>query len=51
MCVYISLHKTLYKCMCNLKIAQVQVYRKIERERKEEKKKKKNLEETKRHNT
>lgn len=40
MCVYISLHKTLYKCMCNLKIAQVQVYRKIERERKEEKKKK-----------
>lgn len=26
--------------MCNLKIAQVQVYRKIERERKEEKKKK-----------
>lgn len=40
MCAYISLHKTLYKCICNLKIAQVQVYRKRKRERKEEKEKK-----------
>lgn len=40
MYTHISLHKTLYKCICNLKIAQVQVYRKRKRERKVEKEKK-----------